>query len=354
MLRLVPRAPGIGAKWRAYRAIPSAYEYEGIHVNTIRAFTPPRMLALDLVRPQLIAAFRAELTRFVPDVVHVHSLIPAGYLTVGIRAPVLLTAHGCDAYEYPAQRRGLFRAASAAVRAATALVATSSFMRDRVAELGGTQIGVIFNGADESVFHPADRHEARAKLGIDPTRPVIAYAGALQREKGIFDLADAVGNLRAVKPLLLVAGDGPEREPLTRRFAERHVDARFFGVVSHSEIALEFAAADVVTLPSYGEGLPCVVCEAMLAGRAVVASAVGGTPEIVAHGHTGLLVPPRAPEQLAGSLDRLLSDVALKERFERNARTFALAHLTWDANAKAYETEYLRTLNCWRTALTQS
>jgi glycosyltransferase involved in cell wall biosynthesis len=96
------------------------------------------------------------------------------------------------------------------------------------------------------------------------------------------------------------------------------------------------AAGDVFCLPSLSEGLPTVVCEAMACGRAVVATAVDGTPEIVDDGATGLLVPPRDATSLATALERLLGDDALRLRLEDEALTRARRTYTWAANARAH------------------
>ena len=101
-----------------------------------------------------------------------------------------------------------------------------------------------------------------------------------------------------------------------------------------------FGAADIVTLPSHFEGLPNVVCEAMLSGRAVVASTAGGIPEIVQNERTGMLVPPRDVEPLSDALLRMSADGAKRELVAERARAFALEHLTWRGSAKRYETLY--------------
>jgi glycosyltransferase involved in cell wall biosynthesis len=103
-------------------------------------------------------------------------------------------------------------------------------------------------------------------------------------------------------------------------------------------------ASDVFAFPSHAEGLPGAVCEAMLSGRAVVASAVGGIPEIVQDGETGLLVPKANPAALAAAIQRVFADDVARAELERNARAFALKRLTWGMNAAAYDALYRETL----------
>jgi glycosyltransferase involved in cell wall biosynthesis len=122
------------------------------------------------------------------------------------------------------------------------------------------------------------------------------------------------------------------------------VEARFLGVVPHQTVAQVFGAADVVTLPSFGEGLPSVVCEAMLAGRAVVATPVGGIPEIVRDDVSGRLVPVGDCRALGDALRDLALDRAKRERYGAAAAAFAERHLTWHANALGYHGVYEKVL----------
>jgi glycosyltransferase involved in cell wall biosynthesis len=127
---------------------------------------------------------------------------------------------------------------------------------------------------------------------------------------------------------------------LERAVAEGGVRALFIGAASQEGVASAFGAADVVTLPSHMEGLPAVICEAMLACRPVVASTVGGIPEVLVHGSTGYLAAPRDVGAFAALYARALSQRAEASSVAIAARTFALAHLTWEANARAYDRLY--------------
>jgi teichuronic acid biosynthesis glycosyltransferase TuaC len=337
---VVPSAPPFRSKWRAYRAIPPQYTYEGIHVNAIRAIVPPQMLGFRFVRLQVRKALQAIIAEFKPAIVHANCLIPPGFLTIGLDRPVVLTAHGSDAYVYPRQRDDLRRAATAAIKAATAVVAVSAFVRREVERLGGSGVRVVFNGADPRVFQRVDRISARRALHLDERAPLIAYAGTIHRSKGLFDLVEAVRALSDLQPLVVIAGRGPHVADVMKSFEAAGIRATFVGLLAQAQVANLLSAADVVTLPSYGEGLPAVICEAMLVGRSVVATAVGGIPEIVHNDETGFVVPVGDHKAMATALRRILSDGELKARMEENAHQFAAQHLTWSVNAQAYEEIY--------------
>jgi teichuronic acid biosynthesis glycosyltransferase TuaC len=337
VLRIVPAAPPITAKWRTYAAIPAQESVEGISVRTIRAIFPPRMIAMEYLPLQVHAAVAREVARFRPDVIHASFLIPSGQIAVRQRVPAVVTAHGGDAYAWPKKRPGLYRAAREAIEKAARVTAVSSYIGRCVSEISPRTVDVIWNGGDERFFYPRDRAQARAALQLPDDRFVVGFAGNLLRAKGVFDVIEAAQALRDWEPLVLFAGAGGD-EPVLREASRRaRVDARFLGRLDQDGIAQLYAAADVVTLPSYNEGMPNVVCEAMLSGRAVVASTVGGTPEIVESERTGLLVEPGNAGQLRDALARIAANAELRVHLERQAREFAEAHLTWRISAQRYD-----------------
>jgi teichuronic acid biosynthesis glycosyltransferase TuaC len=344
VLRLVPKAPPFSPRWRAYRRVPERYWLEGVAVHTLRVVVPPQMLGLGLVRAQIAPALRREIQACAAELVHVHCVLPTAALARDVVEPMILTAHGSDAYVEPWRRSDLRNEARAALARATTVVAVSGFVKDSVAALGRPDAAVVFNGADERVFSPKARALARETLSIDPRRRVVAYAGNLLTAKGIYDLADALGMLNGLRPLALFAGDGPELAGLRERLDSRGVEYRLLGRISQPELSTLLAASDVFAFPSHAEGLPGAVCEAMLSGRTVVASEVGGIPEIVKDGETGLLVPKADPTALAHAIRRVLGDDAERSQIERNAYDFALHHLTWRVNAAAYDALYRETV----------
>jgi glycosyltransferase involved in cell wall biosynthesis len=342
----VPYAPPVGAKWRTYNSIPEREIVGGIPVHAVRIITPPRFIAAEYMPLLMRPAIEREIDDFQPDIIHASYLVPCGQAVVRQRrVPTIVTSHGYDAYDLPHRRPGLRRACVEAVSKATRVTAVSGYLARCLQDLVPRNVDVIWNGADERFFFPRDRVECRAAFNLPRDRVIVAYAGFLLREKGLFELVDAISRIPAQeRPLLVLAGDGPVRPELENAAARMRVDTRFLGALAHERIGLLFGASDVVTLPSYYEGLPNVVCEAMLSGRAVVASAVGGIPEIVQHERTGLIVPPRDAGALFESLSRCNADARLRDRLAMHAREFAAATLTWRRSAKRYEDLYLQTL----------
>jgi len=343
VVRLTPHAPGITRRWRAYRDVPTEYAVDGIAVATLRAYFPPRLIGMEFLPLQLGRAIDRLVEEFRPDLIHAHYVIPSGQLAVRRAVPAVVTAHGSDAYDWPGRRPGLRRAAAYAVREAAAVVAVSQFIAGHVRDLAARDVDVVYNGADEEIFAPGDRSAAREAMGIAPDRFAIAFAGRVSAAKGAFDLLDAAARLADLRPLLLVAGT-TDGGALRRIGGRPGVEVRTLGMLSHRELARALAAADVFCLPSYREGLPLAVCEAMLAARPVVATPVGGIPEIVNEGRFGYLVPPGDVAQLAKRLRGLAERPDAAGEMGRAAHEFARRHLTWRVNVRRYEEIYRRAI----------
>lgn len=342
VVRCVPWAPPVQKRWQRYRTVPDRYVVDGIPVRTLRGLMGPASWGIGTLRQQLRARFGEEVERFAPDVVHVHGLLPSGVLALDVSTPVVLTSHGSETYALPWQRKGLERLARAIVARANAAVGVSRFVAEHLERLGAREVSVVPNGADERLFFPRERKQARRLLGMDLEVPIVLFVGHATEEKGGRELVHALRSMADIKPLALFAGKGDLLPWIERELSGAGIAHRFLGSLAHEELASLYAAADVVTLPSYREGLPTVLCEAMNSGRAVVATAVGGIPEIVEDGVTGYVVPPRDSDALAARLRAVIADETTKAQMERAAHAFARTALTWSVNASRYDDIYRR------------
>ena len=163
----------------------------------------------------------------------------------------------------------------------------------------------------------------RKQLGIKEDERIILAVGRLSKEKAQIDLLRAVKNLRETKPevnaKLVIVGDGPEREPLAAAAASLRLSDRVVFTGQVNNVQVYYAAADVLVNPSHSEGSPYVLLEAMAANVPLVATAVGGVPEMLENNKSALLVPPNDPTSLAASIARLLTDRELAQRLTTNA-----------------------------------
>ncbi|HKU66468.1 MAG TPA: glycosyltransferase [Candidatus Baltobacteraceae bacterium] len=346
VLRIVPAAPPLGSKWNAYRSIPHDEVVGGIPVRTIRTLIPPRMIAMEYVPLLVRGALVREVARMRADLVHASFLLPCGHAAVRQHlVPAIVTAHGVDAYKWPNLRPGLRRASRYTVTHADGVTAVSGFIGERLRDLGAKNPRVIWNGGDERFFYPRVRSQCRAELNLPEDRRILAFAGNVLRAKGLFDLVEALARISPERrPLAVIAGRGSDEAELRSLAASRGVELRFTGLLDSERIGMLFGAADAVVLPSHAEGLPNVVCEAMLSERAVVASTVGGIPEIVRNERSGILVAAHAPEELSNAIERVVNDDAMRDALAAEARAFAREHLTWRVSALAYEAFYREVL----------
>lgn len=180
--------------------------------------------------------------------------------------------------------------------------------------IAAAKLVVIPNGVDPADFADLpDRNRARAAYGLPATASIIGAIGRPRPVKGFNFLLDAFARLAADFPEahLLFAGDGPDRTKLDVQAARFNLSERVTFLGDQADIPGLLPALDVLAVPSLHEGMPNVALEAMAAGLPVVASAVGGIPEVVTHGVTGLLVAPSDPVALAEALGEVLGNSSM-------------------------------------------
>jgi glycosyltransferase involved in cell wall biosynthesis len=269
-----------------------------------------------------------------------HWVLPSGLvakLAQGVLGlPLVLFAHGSDLHRFAGRSRAATQLLRFAARGAALFCAVSR----ELAGIARRQLGVAEErlrvlpmGVGEE-FSPGDREAERARLGLDGRRHLL-YVGDLTAEKGVGDLLAAAGSLaaRGVDFELHVAGRGA-----LERALEGAPRVHRLGSVPQHELARWYRAADLLVVPSHAEGAPLVVMEALACGLPVVATRVGGIPELVGDGRTGVLVEPQRPEELAERIAALLEDAArldglrraaAEERVERTAQARARELLPW-------------------------
>jgi glycosyltransferase involved in cell wall biosynthesis len=250
--------------------------------------------------------------------------------------PYVVKVHGSD-LNLQAEFRLRRPQIRSALRGAAGVVAVSQALARKAIDLGARPdtVEAVYNGVDTHLFHRGDRNAARLRLNLPADVPIVLYVGNLKATKGCHDLVEAFPALADRHPdaRLVYVGDGPCRGNLEDRAAALCCApaVRFAGAVDHAALADWFRAANVLCLPSHNEGVPNVVLEAMACGIPIVATTVGGIPEVVPD-HAGILVPPHQPHELG---------TALVEAFERHFDPVAIAAhaatFRWDENIDRLE-----------------
>jgi len=200
------------------------------------------------------------------------------------------------------------------------------------------QVFDVKNAVDTERFHPErvsveldEAYQRKFDTLGDEIR--LGFVGGLQSYKGLDDLASALDEVETACQIV-VAGDGPERKRLERRFGEQAV---FLGAVPYEQVPAIYHRIDVLVLPSHTEGLPRVVLEAQATATPVIATRVGGLPEVVEDGKTGLLVDPRAPNRLATAIDKLGNDATYRAQLGRDGRRAVVESYSWQTMYERYE-----------------
>jgi glycosyltransferase involved in cell wall biosynthesis len=293
------------------------------------------------------------------DVVYATSMIRRAALGAGLaRRPLVVKLVSDEAFER-ARRSGRFAGTlddfqraggarvrllratrDAALRRARHVFCPSAYLRGLALGWGldPARVSVLPNPAPDVPSLPS-REELRAELDLDG--PVLAFAGRLGPQKGLDVALDAVRAVPAVT--LALAGDGPDRGALERRARDLGLDGRvrFLGSMSREGVLRLFRAADASLLPSAWENFPHTVVESLAVGTPVIATAVGGVPEVVRDGENGLLVEPGDPAALAAAIGTFFEDAELGRRLAAAAAP-SVAGYTEEAAFSQIEEELAR------------
>ncbi len=226
------------------------------------------------------------------DLVHTHNYRATLLATAALRhLPLVVTCHGLVGPDAPMRVRAWQALELRCLRRARAVIACSEQVRRDLLDRGvpAAKIGVVRNGVagPDAAALVCDKAALCAALGIGGEGPVVLFAGRMVEGKGLDQLLEACAQRRGWR--CVAVGDGPERGAM-EVLARRHgLDVLFAGM--QSDMTRWYLAADAIALPSRSEAFPLVLLEAAAHGRPVIATTVGGMPEIVVHGKTGLLLP---------------------------------------------------------------
>jgi glycosyltransferase involved in cell wall biosynthesis len=350
---------GEGVRFFQYRYSPFARLSPWGFGQTFSATTRVRAQVVALL-PAIALSLRHAIARRLAtlpyDVVHAHWVIPNGWaagsvaINAAVPVPVVVTLHGTDVAM--AERNRLFGyVARRTFGRVAAVTATSDDLRRRAVGLGADPQNTIttYIGVDTELFAPRPVDlEMRRLLGAEDGDLLVVSVGRLARVKGFEYLIEAVSRLAGIT--LAIIGDGELRPELERLVEGSSARVLLTGPMSHERVAQALAAADVVVVPSVVDNRGRVdattstALEALASGRPLIASIVGGIPEVVRDGENGLLVPQKDPAALAAAIERLRAEPELRQRLSRKARGYALDQLSWDATIDALEQTFERAI----------
>ncbi len=321
----------------------------GIHENIKRNFLA-RLQVLLLPPLELVWIFLLMLKNR-RSLIHAHWILPHGFLAVIVKkffgVPVVISAHAGDVFPL---KKPFFRlAARWALKCADAVTANSTATRNAIGGVVDVPVSVIPMGVDLKLFSSSSASAAaaiRKRYGVGKSGKMLLFVGRLAEKKGVTYLISAMKAVAKAFPncKLVIVGDGPERKSLQQQSQQLDLSDNvvFAGSVPNNELPAYYKAADAFVLPSIvarsgdTEGLGVVLLEAVAAGCPVVASNVGGIPDVIINGKTGLLVEQKNPQQLAAAITNLLSSSQLKKRLVAAARKHVAKGYSWEAVAEQF------------------
>jgi glycosyltransferase involved in cell wall biosynthesis len=295
--------------------------------------------------PRVVAGLRDLFDRLAPDIVQTHNVKSHFLMRLsGLcrERPWIAFHHGYTATDL--KMRAYNQLDRWSLGAAARVVTVSrAFARDLArAGVSPERIRVLHNSIaldGAAVAGEENARSLRSRLGVEDGERVVVAAGRLSREKGHADLIAALDHLRRLRPSLkvrlVIVGDGPERRPVAEAARALGLLDRVVFAGQVEDVRPYYAIADLLSLPSHSEGSPNVLLEAMAARLPVVATRVGGVPEIVTHGESALLVAPHDPRAMAEAIAAIFADAGLAERLAASARASVAARHSPEARLRS-------------------
>lgn len=276
------------------------------------------------------------------DLVHVHGFRPLA-ASLGLGVPVVFTNHTSGFLKRLESGSKRVAKASRLFASVAGVIAPSQELADGTRQAGfAGPLAVIPNGVDGKRFAPG-RTTLRQEWGIADTDVVFLLPRRLVEKNGVIWFARALGELGQGPWRAVITGDGPEAGEMRAVLSSAGLLDRclFLGAIPNDRMPDVYRASDVAVLPSLSEATSIAGLEAMASGLPIIGTSVGGIPEIVTHGQTGLLVPPRSAEALAQAMRELLADETKRRDYGLAGRGMVDERFDWSIVA-AKTVDFLR------------
>lgn len=345
----VPWSPNINIRqqWNLFSRVSQKGSIDGVEVFHPRYFITPkigRSFYAFLFYISLYRNIKVIYKFFKFDLIYAPWVYPDGvgsyYIAKKINIPIVTGVLGSDVNVYA---NYFFRKKiiADALKNSQLVIAVSSALKDKVLSLGVSQdkVKVILNGINSNLFKPCDQEEIKNKLNLSKEKKYILFIGNLYAIKGVEFLIESFKNISFNNKNieLLIIGDGDLKEQLIRKvnYLEIRDKVSFLGRKPHNELPDWINCCDVFCLPSIHEGCPNVVLESLACGKPVVASNVGGIPELITSDEYGFLVASGNCKELTAAIQ-----IALEKKWNPELLRKKVADFTWENNAKVLYQEF--------------
>jgi teichuronic acid biosynthesis glycosyltransferase TuaC len=345
-----PKVLRFRPRWTSYGLIPEHEVIDGISVYYPRYLRLPGKrfhgLSCYSMTWGIEKSMHSIITEFRPHAIHAHMATPVGYVGLILKKkyhlPLICSLRGSDVHTYPNFGRLSMHLTAKVLSETDQLVSVSSALKTEVETIAKPkeEIKVVYNGCDINAFkfNGRDRNAIRNKMQLSAQDKVIIFVGGIVRSKGIYELVNAFINLvNKYKHLhLIILGNGPEYTTIKNIAFFKGLTNKIHlaGNIPHDEISQWLSASDIFVLPSYNEGLPNAVLEAMACSLPVVATKVGGIPEAIEDGQSGMLILKEDTDSLRKAICHLLNNEELAKQMGRNGRRIVEQQFSWPKNAE--------------------
>lgn len=321
--------------------VPKRQNKDGIDIRYVKYLYVPSFIEFVSPFPVIFSVlWHIVKHRENVDIIHAH-MAYVGYVGVWLgkilKKTVIVTVHGSDINigtqnlpEYRLRKKRIIWA----LKNCKKVIAVSKALKKKIVALGIPEGKVVFvpNIFDNKKFYPMDRKEAIKQVNAPTANKIILYVGNLVPIKGLEYLIDAISILVKTRNdfLLVMVGDGESRSLIERKINELNLNnhIRLIGRRPHNEIPYWMNACDIFVMSSLNEGWPTVISEALACGKPVVATKVGGIPEIITHEKLGLLVEPNNPAAMAMALENALDKVWESKEISLYAQAYSQERIT--------------------------
>jgi teichuronic acid biosynthesis glycosyltransferase TuaC len=355
-----PKGLWFNPKWKSYGEIPDHELIDGIDVFYPRYVQAPGAwfhgISCYTMYAGIAKIMRSAIKEFKPDILHAHRATPEGFAGLLIKnrykIPLVCSLRGSDINVFP-YRDKLTMALTKKVISNVQLISVSNTLRTVTESISvpSIPIRVVYNGCATDDFS-SDRNVRkirRGALGIADTDKVLIFVGNLIKTKGVFELLEAFISLSASRRdlYLIMVGKGAEQKKIRNIIESASLENRIIltGKVPHNEISSWLNAADLFVLPTYYEGLPNALLEAMSCGLPVIATRVGGIPEVIEDGRNGVLIEKQNTNALSRAIEYLINDGILAENMGIVGRQLLNDRFSWGHNAADMSRIYGEVIN---------
>jgi teichuronic acid biosynthesis glycosyltransferase TuaC len=289
------------------------------------------------------------------DFIYGRGLFPcadtAARLSQYLNIPAIGAAIGGDVNLVPQRSRTLYRHYGSLMDRLDGIVANGQGLAEKIYAATHQKAFVLEGVVDPELFYPpGNKFKVRSELKLETQTQILLFVGNVIKEKGLYELLEAFAVARQSVPALQlkICGRGPETAGLQKKINELKMTGcvELVGAVAPEKVPAWMQASDIFAFPSYREGMPNAVMEAMTCGLPVIATAVGGLPAALGQCQGAILVEPKNIEQLTGAILKVAGDTTLRDRMGKHARETAVQRFGADTNA-------LKLFNYFETVIDQ-